>query len=237
MSEISIDEIVRKMRQGLTEPYLCKADDKNTYVVKSSNATYAGLVKEWVVAHLGKQFGLPVPSFKVAWLDDSLVQYNDYNIESGYCFASHYHPNIQEITFNQIEGLDRDLLKDLFMFDYWVKNNDRNLTQHGGNANFFFDQSTQEPFVLDHNLAFSNDFDLNAHINQHVGSASWNGLDLVDREHYEKKFENALGVVNNAINTIPQDWLERYSKEKIDSEIVAVLDKYKDDDFWEGIKK
>ncbi|NOJ26212.1 hypothetical protein F0238_26290 [Vibrio coralliilyticus] len=225
------------MKQGLTEPYLCKADDTNTYVVKSSNATYAGLVKEWVVAHLGKEFGLPIPSFKIAWLDDALLQYNDYNIEAGYCFASHYHPNIQEITFNQIEGLSPNLLKDLFIFDYWVKNNDRNLTQYGGNANFFFDQKTQEPFVLDHNLSFSEDFDLNAHIGQHVGASNWEGLDLVDRQHYEKKFVKAFSVVDNAIDTIPDDWLERYSKETIGNEILSVLERYKDDEFWEGIKK
>lgn len=237
MPEISINEIVRKMRQGLTEPYLCKADDGNSYVVKSSNATYAGLVKEWIVAHLGQEFSLPIPQFKVAWLDDNLLKYTEFNLDSGYCFASLYHPNIQEITFNQIGRLNQDLLKDLFVFDYWIKNNDRNLTQYGGNANFFFDQKTQEPFVLDHNLSFSTDFDLNAHIVQHVGAYCWQGLDLVDRQHYEKKFEKAFSVVNNAIKTIPEDWLDMYSQDKIDSEIKSVLNKYRDDEFWEGIKK
>lgn len=234
---ISIDEIVRKMNQGLTEPYLCKADDGNTYVVKSNNATYAGLVKEWVVAHLGKEFGLPIPSFKIAWLDDTLLRYSEYNIEGGYCFASYYHPNIQEITYNQINGLDTWLLKDLFMFDYWVKNNDRNLSQYGGNANFFFDQRTKQPFVLDHNLSFSDDFDLAAHMAQHVGASRWEGLDLVDMQHYEKKFENAFSVVDNAIKTIPDEWLEQYAEEWIDSELLSVLDRYKYDEFWEGIKK
>ncbi|MFV0575553.1 MAG: HipA family kinase [Vibrio sp.] len=54
MSQISIDEIIRKMNQGLTEPYLCRADDNRKYVVKGSNALCSGLVKEWLVAHLGR---------------------------------------------------------------------------------------------------------------------------------------------------------------------------------------
>lgn len=237
MAEVSIEEIIRKMKQGLTQPYLCNADDHNSYVVKGSNATCAGLVKEWIVAHLGEEFGLPIPPFKIAWLDHALVQYNSFDIEAGYCFASLYKPNIQEITFNQIEGLNKNLLKDLFVFDYWIKNNDRNLTQYGGNANFFFDQGSKDAFVLDHNLSFANDFDLQAHKTQHVGSCCWEGLDLVDRQHYEKKFEKAYSVVDNAVKNIPDDWLERYPEERIDEEIRSVLSEYKNEEFWEGIKK
>lgn len=225
------------MNQGLTEPYLCKGDDQQNYVVKGSNATPAGLVKEWIVAHLGKEFGLPIPPFKIAWLDDALVQYNSFDIEAGYCFASEYQSRIQEITFNQIESLDKALLKDLFMFDYWIKNNDRNLTQYGGNANFFFDQKTKKPYVLDHNLSFASDFNLDAHINQHVGSYCWEGLDLVDREHYEKKFEKSLAVVDNAVNSLPEDWVDRYPEERIEQDIRSVLHEFRNDKFWEGIKK
>ena len=61
------------MAQGRTNPYLCKGDDGKQYVVKGSSATCAGLVKEWIVAHLAKDFGLPIPDFKIAWLDHDLV--------------------------------------------------------------------------------------------------------------------------------------------------------------------
>ena len=72
------------MAQGRTNPYLCEGDDGKQYVVKGSSATCAGLVKEWIVAHLAKHFGLPIPDFKIAWLDDELVEFGTFDLEDRY---------------------------------------------------------------------------------------------------------------------------------------------------------
>lgn len=223
------------MSQGYTEPYLCNADDNKTYVVKSSNTLCSGLVKEWIVAHLGVAFDLPIPPFKIAWLDDVLLEYSNYGIEPGFCFASEYQANIQEITFHQLGFTPGELLRNLYVFDYWIKNNDRNLTKCGGNPNFFYNQVNHQPIVLDHNLSFDTDFDIGKHRFSHVGKSEWRGLDLIDREFYELKFENSMKVIDNAITQIPEDWLENYSLDRIDSEIINVLNEYKLDAFWRGL--
>jgi len=197
----------------------------------------AGLVKEWLVAHLGEAFGLPIPPYKVAWVDDLLVKYGDFDIDAGYCFASEYQANIQEITFNQLNSVPKSILRDLFVFDYWIRNNDRALTIHGGNANFFYDQITKETFVLDHNLSFDEEFSIENHTEQHVGAVEWSGFDLIDRQTYEIKFEKAMEVVDNAICKIPEEWLEHYSLATIEEEVVKVLNEYKTNEFWEGIEK
>ncbi|WP_255312748.1 HipA family kinase [Vibrio splendidus] len=232
---IAIETITRKMAQGRTNPYLCKGDDGKQYVVKGSSATCAGLVKEWIVAHLAKDFGLPIPDFKIAWLDHDLVEFGTFGLEAGYCFASLYMPNLQEITYNQVKGVHNQLLRDLFIFDYWIKNNDRNLTSSGGNPNFFLEQRTRDTCVVDHNLAFADDFKAEEHVTEHVCCDYWEGLALVDREIYTQKFQGALEGIDAIIDKIPDEWLELYSKDTIHREITLVLQQFLDEPFWEDI--
>ena len=223
------------MAQGRTNPYLCEGDDGNQYVVKGSSATRAGLVKEWIVAHLAKHFDLPIPDFKIAWLDDELVAFGTFDLEAGYCFASLYTPNLQEITYNQVKGVPKQLLRDLFIFDYWIKNNDRILTSNGGNPNFFLEQLTKNTCVVDHNLAFADDFKTEEHVTEHVCSDYWEGLELVDRTIYTQKFQDGLKDIDSVIDKIPDEWLELYSKDTIHREITLVLQQFLGEPFWEDI--
>ena len=71
---LEIVEIIRPAVQGQTTPFLCNADDGNTYYVKGYAASVAGLMKEWLGANLAKAFGLPVPPFEIALLDSRLVE-------------------------------------------------------------------------------------------------------------------------------------------------------------------
>ena len=61
-----IEEIIRKMEQGKTEPYLCRDSIQEMYVVKRLTATFVGCIKEWICARLAKDFGLPIPPFSLA---------------------------------------------------------------------------------------------------------------------------------------------------------------------------
>ncbi|MGF1751046.1 HipA family kinase [Vibrio cionasavignyae] len=235
---IAIEKIERELKQGRTRPLLCLADDGKRYVVKGANTSRGELVKEWIVGHLALRFGLPIPPFKIAWLDDILTEYSPLNINSGYCFASEFQRNIQDVTFSQLKKLETSELKDIYMFDYWIRNNDRNLTEFGGNPNLFFEQSTKQLFVLDHNLAFDNDFDLDSHKTLHACASVGKELDLVDRQHYEQKFTDAMTVIPDAIKTLPNDWLETdtFTLDSINAEIIVRLELFKSADFWEGIK-
>ncbi|WP_329956731.1 HipA family kinase [Photobacterium leiognathi] len=100
---------------------------------------------------------------------------------------------------------------------------------------FFLEQKTKETCVVDHNLAFANDFKINEHKEQHVSSGYWNGLELVDKEIYTEKFKNALQNIDNIISDIPEEWLEMYPIDTIKTEITLVLQKFLDERFWEGI--
>ena len=135
---IEIIEINRQIAEGMTKPYICKADNGKTYVVKGKSATGEGRAAEWIIGSLGKSFGLPIPDFEIANISPELIEFDvEYqnNIGSGPVFASEYVEHLQTINYSDLKAHKGETLLKLFVFDYWVRNDDRTLTEKGGNPN------------------------------------------------------------------------------------------------------
>lgn len=233
--EISITHVIREMKQGRTTPYLCKDENNKQHIVKGQNATIPGLVREWICAVLGTTFGLPIPDFSVAWADLPFQQKKDL---FEYNFASSFVENIQDVTQPILESLPQEILNDLYMFDYWINNGDRNLTVYGGNPNFFVHQKTGQPYVIDHNLAFDQEFDIENHKKLHVCApyVKWAELFEIERQRYEGMFAKSLDALDNALKEMPDEWLERYSIQQVELEVKPILLRYQSNEFWEAIK-
>lgn len=60
---IQIIEITRQASQGRSEPYLCVGEDGLNYYVKGRQSGLPTRINEWICAHLGRVFGLPIPEF------------------------------------------------------------------------------------------------------------------------------------------------------------------------------
>lgn len=224
------------MQQGMTAPYVCEGKNGVKYVVKGTTANYSGLVNEYICAEFGRVFELPVPPSTFAYVDECLIEFTDFTLSSGYCFASQFLGGIQEITFNQLQTLDTQMLKNLYVFDYWIRNNDRTLTAKGGNPNLFYDMNTGSPVVLNHNLAFDKYFSIQSHKELHVASTRINGLDLLDRQDYERKMDECMNMLPSLLDKLPEGWVEHYSSDRIQEDIVVPLQEFRNDSFWEGIK-
>lgn len=238
---ISIIEIIRQMKQGLTKPFLAVANNDKKYIIKGIGATYEGLVGEWVAGHLGVAFGLPIPDFSLAYVDDALIEF-DKNLQSelgkGMVFGSEYCDTLQEITYTDLVSFDQSLLTELFVFDYWIKNDDRNLSENGGNPNLFIKQQTSDLVVLDHNMAFDKEFNLDSFKLYHVGAnARGYNHDLFLKNEYFKKIDNAFQSLDQIIKEIPVDWLEHIpSSDDFMAQIKVLLQSYQSNSFWEAIK-
>jgi hypothetical protein len=170
---INIIEIQQKMTQGQTEPWLCLGDDNNQYVVKRLSATFKGCLYEWIAANLGQRFGLAIPDCALVYIDESLIEYDIdllVGLGAGVAFASRMQTDLQEANVNVLRRANKQVLTDLFMFDYWIQNGDRNQTEKGGNPNLFFNLINALLVVLDHNLAFDNDFNVEDHNKIHAAS-------------------------------------------------------------------
>jgi len=233
------------MTQGKTEPWLCLGDDNNQYVVKRSNATFKGCLYEWIAANLGQQFGLAIPDCELVYIDETLVEYDIdllVSLGAGVAFASRMQPDLQEVNVNLLRRANKQVLTDLFMFDNWIQNGDRTLTERGGNPNLYFNLVSNSLVVFDHNLAFEQDFNIEEHKNLHVSSFLFRGqTDLFEpqivREKYQKKFAKALESLDAIIDSVPEEWLKEMPNALGEIErIRVVLGAYNHDDFWRALQ-
>ncbi|MDO6719863.1 hypothetical protein Q4575_10645 [Psychrosphaera sp. 1_MG-2023] len=238
---LSIIEIHHQMKQGATAPYLCSADDGKKYVIKRQRAGFEGCIKEWLFGKLGHYFGLPIPCCELVYVDRSLLEYNDtyqFEIGEGMAFGSEHIPDLQEVNYQILQSLPPNTLKDLYVFDYWIRNADRNLTALSGNPNLFYKQSTLEVIVLDHNLAFDSSFMQEQHRQLHLGSTFWPPqIDYDIQQKYEQRMQNSIGFWQEIIAGIPDDW--KYEVNDFDgliNQIKLILNEYQNENFWEELK-
>lgn len=238
---INIVEILHQMKQGATGPYLCSADNDKKYIIKRQRAGFKGCVKEWIFGKLGQSFGLPIPNIELVYIDSSLLQYDEnymFEIGEGIAFASELVPDLQEVTFQMLNSLSVSTLNDLYVFDYWIRNGDRNLTELAGNPNLFYKQSNLDVIVLDHNLAFDEDFSLVDHSQLHVSAESWpKQIDYEKLHNYEERMERAIAQWNDVVTDIPSDWSGNIpGYDEFIKHIKQVLIQYRNQQFWEGLK-
>jgi hypothetical protein len=70
---VVIEEVMGRSTQGMTEPFICRGDDGETYYVKGHGAGRRSLIAEWVAGHLATAFGLPVAEYALAEVPEQLV--------------------------------------------------------------------------------------------------------------------------------------------------------------------
>ncbi|MBP59443.1 MULTISPECIES: HipA family kinase [Idiomarina] len=241
---VDIVEIQQQMTQGMTKPWLCAGDDGNQYVVKRLNAGLNGCIYEWISANLGKKLGLNIPDPELVYIDEPMVEFDiDLQTElgSGVAFASKYHHDLNEVNFNELIKADKSKLVDLYIFDYWLKNDDRTLTERGGNPNLFQDLISKELVIFDHNLAFDSDFNLRQFKNTHVASFLFKDQidlfeQLIDRKVYEEKLEAAYSGLEEIISSIPSEWLDALEDSTGELErLRLILGEFRDNKFWEAL--
>ncbi len=124
------------------------------------------------------------------------------------------------------------------VFDWWVRNDDRNLTQLGGNPNLLWDTSRAQLVVIDHNAAFSMDFSATDFRRTHIFAAEWTGIveDWIHRSHYQQRLANAYAMLEEALASCPPSWFwaDFGVPAQFDPEAVRfALRRFDQPDFWD----
>jgi len=230
---IEITEIIRPLEQGSTKPFLCVADNGKSYVVKGESTTPRQLIAEFICAHLAKRFGLPIPNFDVAYIDFSLTRYNEEaksSLGDGEAFASEFIDGLQEVNYQLMMDRGINLAADLFIFDLWINNYDRILSVKGGNPNVFYQPAKEQLWMLDHNLAFDNDFEFNDFKAHHLGTNAWNQKrDLLSAGHYQSRARKCLADLDEIFSLVPNEW--RTSDDFLEH-IRLLLGQINSNNFW-----
>lgn len=211
---LEIVEIIKPADQGRTTPFLCNASDGNAYYVKGYAASVAGLMKEWLGANLAQAFGLPVPSFQIGFLDKRLV--DSYGglatseLKGGYVFASKQISSVTELKFETVKKIDTALKLSILIFDLWVENEDRTLTEKGGNPNLLWKSDESKLYVIDHNLIFEDTFNKADFWDAHVFKSLLINKqdDVVEKLDFEARMKKALACWQLAWDNMPEEWIE-----------------------------
>ncbi|MEZ5493685.1 MAG: HipA family kinase [Pseudomonadales bacterium] len=203
---IQIEEIIRPAEQGLTKPFLCRAEDGYRYYVKGRSATRAGQCHEWLCAHLGRALGLPIPEFSLVEVPAELLAEAPTYFQplgAGVAFASRECAAAQWLEPSLAVNIPQALRRDVAVFDWWIRNEDRN----AGNPNLLLN-TERELVVIDHNKAFDADFNAQDFLSQHLFAAELVAVmeDFVEQGRYARRLSEALAVWEEGCHNIPASW-------------------------------
>jgi hypothetical protein len=106
-----------------------------------------------------------------------------------------------------IEQIDPTLRARILLFDWWVVNGDRTLSEHGGNPNILWVHHEHRPFVIDHNLAFDRtsleDFWI-----YHIFASARGTWTAAFRNQWEPVMKSALAEVDGWWSEMPAEWTD-----------------------------
>ena len=244
MTHPAIVEVIGRSSQGKTRPFICRADDGHVYFVKGRYAGVRSLVCEWLAASLAKEFGLPIAPFAILSVSEDLVELGHAageplsDLGVGEVFGS------QRCEFSELTMITADLVPtevqaDVAVFDWWIHNEDRTLTDNGGNPNLFWDAGDAKLWVVDHNLAFDTDFSPSRFMGTHVFSKGLRNAasDFIARTDYALRLSDALSAWSPAVAALPSTWHyvdpEQTIPLRMDFELMRTrLARCAFDDFW-----
>lgn len=242
VAPLTIVEILERSEQGRTRPFLCRCDDDQLYYVKGRDAGPRSLLCEWLAGHLGLAFGLPLPDFTVVQAPQSLLDLypEGRDLGPGPAFASAKVDHVQELTVSHLDGVNASLQRDVLVFDWWVKNQDRTLSAvFDGNPNLLWDAHGKKLVVIDHNLAFDREFSAVEFSQAHVFRDQISNVfqDLAECGRYAQRLREVLAVWPDACNNAPFQWWHADSEQTVPTDFdpvatLALLNRCTTEEFW-----
>lgn len=229
---IIITKVLGRSEQGMTRPFLCGAEFAE-YYVKGAYAGKNSLCCEWVANRLVNlalpSASLRVPMFRMGEVPQALIEGSGRadvrDLGSGRVFTSLRIDDGQELTWSSAQGLPEETRALLLLLDLWIQNEDRSLSEFGGNPNLLVTQipplSDDDPegalwvdqprremlWAYDYNLAFDPDFSRERFFGAHVFGGMLRQWPEGFRERMEQPLEAALAEVPAIFAELPLEWL------------------------------
>ncbi|WIJ63886.1 hypothetical protein OI978_24280 [Serratia nevei] len=238
-----ITAYTRRMRDGITQPFLCTCQNGLAYVVKGRpKLRQTELVAEFVSAYLARQIGLPCPDFCIVDVGEDIIEFMPDlrgQLSPGPAFATRFVENASTINISQARNsINIQDQKKIFFFDQWIMNSDRTLTDIGGNVNIIFDAVNNRYYLIDHNLAFAQnttDDEYDVHVYSKRGRA-W-AFDILDEPELVDLANHAMGTLDQAFYQLPEAWFSSdEERELIQNNITNCLRRVRYKEFWSNIK-
>lgn len=242
---LNIDHIIRRMSTGVTEPFLCECDDGLKYVIKGQpRVTRKELMAEWVSAKLAHRLGLSIPDSFLVYVDKEIITFSKpewkEDLREGHAFACQYIDQSIPISFYQAHSnIDIQTRKFIYLFDKWLNNSDRTLSKKGlGNVNLLFNVLSNRYYLIDHNLAFFQDYH-QEEFESHVycpNHRDWT-YDMFDAQDFRDRLISAADEFDGLASSIPDDWKldDPESQEVFLNFLKTTLERAASDEFWSNL--
>ena len=167
---------------------------------------------EWVAGRLAGILGLPMPDIRIAEVPTELItgssRADARDLGAGLVCASRMINDAQELTWPDIGNVPLDVQRLVLLFDWWVQNEDRTLTEFGGNPNLLWSNAAGGVQVFDLNLAFDESLEPLRFWQMHVfRAAAASGWDSVFRGEAEAKLVKALAKLDEIWQEVPTVWV------------------------------
>ena len=231
---IAITEIMGRSDQGMTRPFICRAGlSFPPCYVKGDHAGKRSLCCEWLAGRLIQavlpSLVLGLPAFAIADVSSELIKNSGRSdaseLGAGLAFASMRIEGGQELTWSAAQGWPPEVMATLLLIDLWLQNEDRSLSERGGNPNllvtqapnlpawdeegaFWAEQSRKEMlWAYDFNLAFDERFDRTRFFSAHIFGEMVKDWPLGFRAVMEPRLTHALEHLPKYFSELPDEWL------------------------------
>ena len=240
---VEIIEVLRRSTQGMTEPFICRAEDEAIYFVKGRGAGRPSLVKEWICGCLAKALDLPIAPFAIVEISDQLIdpssdmQLSD--LGAGLAFGSLQRELTSDILFSQIDRIHWRTRRDIMVFDLWIRNYDRTLSADGGNPNLLWATDASSVVMIDHNNAFDRPVDGQTFSDSHIFGREFLTTchDADEIAYYRSLLDAALENWTDFVSSVPHEWLylDVHETQPINfnfNDAFEVLCRHREEGFW-----
>lgn len=210
-----ITELLGRAETGIsTNPFRCKTESGRHIYVKPAGVLSTSLIAEWLGGRLAQHMGLPCAEIGIIEVPQALAtavnttpEWSDF--KAGIGFGSYsMGENYVEMTANDCRSLSSTGLAELLVFDYWIKNGDRQLTGYGGNPNTLVDSTRTKFCVIDHDNAFDENFDMAQFRRNHLAARFRNHWQSDrNRSLWIENVRNALAIFHEIWQELPHQWL------------------------------
>lgn len=239
---LDIIEIRGRSENGVTQPFICIAEDNFTYYVKGRGAGRCSCRNEWIAGNLALGLNLPIPEFKILNVPEELIQYSAIDdisdLGKGLVFASKK-ASTDVLDFNCAKDFENseEIKKSILLFDWWIHNDDRRFADEKGNMNLLWDVPESKLVIIDHNNAFDDQFSADEFWCKHVfrqDPVLAFSPDFV--ESVTDKMDCSFDSLDKYFSQIPEEWFFEEEEKIYREKVFAILSLYKNErqKFWSG---
>ena len=210
-------EIIDRCAEGtcVSRPFRARTDDGSLYWIKGcgSGWTRHELCHELLAARLATALEIPIAEYTILDVPPMLLEFcavpGIEALHAGPAFGSLHVENGVSLPPVAVHSVPEPLRQKILLFDWWIQNEDRILSELGGNVNLLWNPNGRRLTIIDHNNAFDNDFDESEFFQNHVFQAERTRMSEPFLLEQSQLFEKAATFFTELIKDFPEEWMDR----------------------------